>query len=109
MTDNIKYIDNASFADVVTNNPGPVLVDFWASWCGPCLAMNPILEEVASEYAGKLTIAKVNVDENPELAAEYRITSIPAMKVFKDGKVVDELIGSRPKQVLEQELSSHLG
>lgn len=105
----IQYVDDKSFPTVVKESNQPVLVDFWASWCGPCLAMNPILEQLAAEHGDKLTVAKVNVDENPQLAAEYRITSIPAMKVFKNGEVVDELIGSRPKQVLEHDLAAYLG
>lgn len=109
MSDQIVYLDETTFKDAIASATGPVLVDFWATWCGPCVAMNPILEELAGEYAGKLTVAKVNVDENPQLAADFKITSIPAMKVFKDGKVVGELIGSRPKPVLEKELSAHIG
>lgn len=108
MSSQILYLDETSFKDTIDGAQGPVLVDFWASWCGPCMAMNPIIEEIATEYAGKLTVAKVNVDTSPELAAEYRITSIPAMKIFKGGEIVEELIGSRPKPVLEKELSAHI-
>ena len=101
--------DQAGFDTAVLKSDVPVLVDFWASWCGPCRAMAPVLEDYASEHEGRVTVAKVNVDENPELAANYRITSIPALKLFKNGEVVEELIGTRPKNRLEQELAPHVG
>ena len=97
-------VDEKSFDQVVLQSEIPVLVDFWAEWCGPCRAVAPILDQIAAENDGKIIIAKVNVDENPGLAAKYRITSIPAMKVFKGGEEVREIIGAVPKTVLEEHL-----
>ncbi|CAG7618133.1 thioredoxin [Leucobacter soli] len=98
-------IDEGTFDKVVLQSDIPVLVDFWAAWCGPCRAVAPVLEEIAKEHDGKILIAKLNVDENPNLAARYRITSIPAMKVFKGGEEVHEIIGAMPKPMIENELT----
>ena len=97
-----------SFKTEVLESDIPVLVDFWAAWCGPCRAVAPVLEQIAEEQDGKLRIAKLNVDENPNIAAEYRITSIPAMKVFHNGEVATTIIGAKPKQALEQDLAEYL-
>lgn len=98
-------VDEQTFDQVVLQSEIPVLVDFWAAWCGPCRAVAPVLDEIAKEQEGKLLIVKLNVDENPNLSAQYRITSIPAMKVFKGGEEVHEIIGAIPKAMLENELT----
>lgn len=97
-------VGEQTFDKVVLQSDIPVLVDFWAAWCGPCRMVAPVLDQIAAEHEGKIRIVKVNVDEQPALAAQYRITSIPAMKVFKGGEEVRELIGAMPKQMIEKEL-----
>lgn len=101
-------VGEQTFDRVVLQSDIPVLVDFWAAWCGPCRAVAPVLDEIAEEYADKLRVVKVNVDDEPGLAARYRITSIPAMKVFKGGEEVHELIGAMPKQIIEQQIATIL-
>lgn len=101
-------VGEQTFEKVVLQSDIPVLVDFWAAWCGPCRMVAPVLDEIAKEHEGKIRIVKVNVDEEPALAAQYRITSIPAMKVFKGGEEVRELIGAMPKQAIEQHLEGIL-
>ncbi|WP_337447318.1 thioredoxin [Corynebacterium pseudokroppenstedtii] len=86
-----------SFRSTVVDSDKPVLVDFWATWCGPCRKMNPVLEEIADEYDGKAVVAKVNVDENAPLASMFQVMSIPTMVLFKDGKKVEEIHGAHPK------------
>lgn len=105
----VKTVTDSTFTSEVLDSEKPVLVDFWASWCQPCLRMAPILEEVAAAYPDSLDIAKVNVDENMATAMKYQITSIPALKIFQGGHVVKELVGTRPRAVLERELSDILG
>jgi thioredoxin 1 len=101
-------IDEANFKSEVLDEKLPVLVDFWAVWCGPCKIIGPIIEELASEYDGKMKFGKINVDENNSLASQFGVMSIPTLKIFKNGKVVGELIGAAPKQVLEEEIKKHI-
>ncbi|MBI5530926.1 MAG: thioredoxin [Candidatus Doudnabacteria bacterium] len=101
-------ITESNFEQEVINSELPVMVDFWAVWCGPCKVLSPIVEELAKEYEGKLKVGKVNVDENNMLAARYGIMSIPTLKFFKGGKMVGELIGAAPKATLEAEINKHL-
>ena len=85
-----------------------IVVDCWAPWCGPCRMMTPVIDELAKEYAGKIVFGKVNVDENAQTAMKYGIRSIPALLIFQDGKVVDQIIGAQPKQALEPQLTKYL-
>lgn len=104
----VKVTDETFERDVLKAEK-PVLVDFWAEWCGPCRMVAPILDEIQAENPGKLTILKLNVDENPELAMKYQITSIPALKVFEKGEVATTIIGAKPKFALEKDLAAYLG
>jgi len=103
-----KNVTAADFTAEVLNSEKAVLVDFWAEWCRPCHMVAPILDEIGAEYADKIEIVKVNVDEQPQLAAEYQITGIPAMKVFKGGKIVAEMVGAKPKHALLEDLAGVL-
>ncbi|TFB55462.1 thioredoxin [Cryobacterium sp. TMT1-62] len=103
-----RAVTDVTFDQEVINNEKTVLVDFWAEWCGPCRAVSPILDQIASENADKLDIVKLNVDDFPALAAKYQITSIPAMKVFQKGEVVKTVIGAKPKVALEKDLAAYL-
>ncbi len=101
-------LDDKNFESEVINSNLPVLVDFWAVWCGPCKVLSPIVEEIGRDYEGKLKVGKVNVDENNSLAARYGIMSIPTLKFFKNGKLAGELIGAAPKSSIEQEIKKYL-
>ncbi|NJC24198.1 thioredoxin 1 [Arthrobacter pigmenti] len=103
-----KEVTDSSFESDVLEASKPVMVDFWAEWCGPCRKLSPILDDIASEHSDKIDVVKLNVDDNPATAAKYGITSIPAVYVFKDGEVAATSIGAKPKQVLEQEFAQFL-
>ena len=103
-----KHVTTDSFQSDVLSSAKPVLVDFWAEWCGPCRMVSPILDEISNEHGDKLTIVKVNVDEEPALAQQYGITSIPALHVFKDGQVVKQIIGAKPKVSLLADLADYI-
>ena len=99
---------DANFQNEVLDSDKLTVVDFWAEWCGPCRAIGPVIEELASEYSDKVKIGKVNVDNNPNVSVNYGITSIPAILFIKGGQVVDKQIGAVPKSVLEKKIQSHL-
>lgn len=103
-----KEVTDATFEAEVLKADLPVLVDFWAAWCGPCKMIAPVVEELARDYAGKLKVCKLNVDENNQTAAQFGIMSIPTLMLFKDGKPVERLIGYMPKAKLVEKLSPHL-
>lgn len=107
MSNTIAFSDS-NFGDEVLTSDKPVLVDFWAEWCGPCRRIGPIVDELSTEYEGKAKIGKVNVDENPEVSMKYGIRSIPALLIFKNGEVVDQIIGAVPKAVLKKQLDAQL-
>jgi thioredoxin 1 len=108
MSDFTKAVTDDSFKQDVLESPGPVLVDFWAEWCGPCRMVGPILDDIAKEYAGKLTVAKVNIDENPSTPNEYAVRGIPTMMLFQGGKLVDTKVGALPKGQLKDWIASKL-
>ena len=100
-------VNDADFQNEVLNSAVPVLVDFWAIWCGPCKMIAPIVEELAGEYDGKLKVAKMDVDANPRTAMQYGIRSIPTLMVFKSGQVVEQIVGAVPKLSIETKLQQH--
>ena len=107
-TTTTKAVTDATFAADVLGSDKPVLVDFWAEWCGPCRKVGPILEEIAAEYGDKIQVVKLNVDENPKTAQEYRVISIPTMNVYQGGQVVKTIVGAWPKPKLLAELAEYI-
>lgn len=103
-----KPVTTASFDQDVLKSDKPVLVDFWAEWCGPCRAVGPILEEIAAENSEKIKVVKLNTDEEPSIAMKYGITSIPTMNVYVNGQVVKSIVGARPKPAMLKELEAYL-
>lgn len=108
MSDNIVTLSDASFDEDVVNASGPVLVDFWAEWCGPCKMIAPILSEIATEYAGKVTIGKLNIDENSATPPKFGIRGIPTLLLFKDGKVAATKVGALSKTQLVEFLDANI-
>jgi len=104
----MKAVTDATFDTDVLKNAKPVLVDYWAEWCGPCRQVAPVLEEIAKEYGSKIDIVKLNVDENPRVTQTYGIMNIPTLTVFKDGQVVKEIVGAKPKSALLREIADFI-
>lgn len=108
MSKHLNIFTDSNFEKEVVQSTQPVLVDFWAEWCGPCRMIGPVVEEIAGEYAGKIKVGKVDVDANNQISMQYRITSIPNLLIFKNGDVVDSIVGAVPKQVITQRLDAVL-
>ena len=101
-------ITDQSFQEAVLNSDKPVLVDFWAAWCGPCRMLGPIIEEIANGFEGRAVVGKVDVDNNQQISVDYGIRNIPTVLIFKNGEVVDKIVGVSPKEVIAEKLSAYL-
>lgn len=108
MSEHIRYVTDATFAADVLQAPLPVLVDYWAEWCGPCRSIAPILEEIAKEYAGRMTVAKMNVDENQQTPQKYAVRGIPTLMLFKNGNIAETKVGALSKSQLTAFIDSHI-
>ncbi|MEU5988293.1 thioredoxin [Spirillospora sp. NPDC047418] len=104
----MKAVTDADFAIEVLKSDKPVLVDFWAEWCGPCRMVSPILEEISKEHSDKIDIVKMNIDENPQVPQQYGIMQIPTMNIYKDGEVVKQIMGAKPKAALLRDLAEFI-
>ena len=106
--DNVQTFTDGNFESTVLKSGTPVLVDFWAEWCGPCKRLGPTIDSLAADYAGRVTIGKLNVDDNPNTAFKFQIRGIPAVLLFKDGQVVESVIGLAPKEDFKKAIDKHL-